>query len=257
MATEFSIRGGFFHKIRGVLDTPAGEGPFPTVVICHGFTGHKQQDIYISLTDALTSFGFATVRFDFTTAIDAGIANFHVRSELRDLQAVFDKLEDWAVVDPSRAGLVGHSYGATIALLFAGAVHTPRALACLSPKLWIGERGDQTNAAWLTEAARKGYFEHATSDGRRFRVNGSFLRENFRHYDRLKRALLSVTAPTLIVYGDDAQNTDDVEGQTIFQTLRCRKRVHVVRGGDHAYRKPRRAQSLVGRQVARWFAATL
>lgn len=118
--------------LHGTLTIPAGEGPFPALVLVTGSgTQNRDEEVFghkpfLVLADYLTRHGVAVFRYD-----DRGYgASPEERERLRgtttldlteDALGAFDRLCDHAAVDPSRIGIGGHSEGGTIALLAAAA----------------------------------------------------------------------------------------------------------------------------------------
>ncbi|MFW6313322.1 MAG: alpha/beta hydrolase family protein, partial [Spirochaetota bacterium] len=115
--------------LAGTITRPGGEGPFPAVVLISG-SGQQNRDEEVFghrpfhvLADALTRSGIAVLRYD-----DRGVgesdgaetlADMTTRDSAGDAAAALAFLEDRAYVDPRRAGLIGHSEGALIALMIA------------------------------------------------------------------------------------------------------------------------------------------
>ena len=79
-------------------------------------------------------FGESTKKADGST-VSAGRMNTDVQSMLGDVAAAFDHLAKNKMVDPKRIGIVGASYGSSLALIFAAARPEVAALALLSPGL--------------------------------------------------------------------------------------------------------------------------
>lgn len=121
--------------LHGTLTLPAGEGPFPALVLVTGSGtqnrdeecfGHKP---FLLLADCLTRRGVAVLRYD-----DRGYgASAEELSRLRgsttldlaeDALGAFDCLRSHAAIDPERIGIGGHSEGGTIA--FIAAAREPR-----------------------------------------------------------------------------------------------------------------------------------
>ena len=111
--------------LRGVLEKHV-QGPAPLVLMLHGFGGRMDAfpgGWFQEWSDALTSAGFATLRFDF---------NGHGNSQgaFRDM-TVFSEIEDAAAFlqyamqlpDVTGISLLGHSQGGVVAGMLAGYYH--------------------------------------------------------------------------------------------------------------------------------------
>lgn len=115
-------------RLAGTLTLPAGEGPFPAVLLITGsgaqdrdetVFGHKP---FLVLADALSRRGVAVLRVD-----DRGVGgssgpmqDVTTADFAGDVAAAAAWLALHPHIDPARIGLIGHSEGGTIAPLVAG-----------------------------------------------------------------------------------------------------------------------------------------
>jgi dienelactone hydrolase len=112
------------HYIPGVLTMPAGKGPFPVVVMLHGYGSNKDEagGGYKLFAPQLAGNGIASVRIDFlgcgeSTADHAGFdLNVGVAEALKAAAWLAARPE----IDAERVGVMGWSKGGAIALLAAG-----------------------------------------------------------------------------------------------------------------------------------------
>lgn len=114
--------------VGGTLTHPAGDGPFPAVVLISGsgpqnrdeeIAGHRP---FLLLADTLTRAGYAVLRTD-DRGVGATGGNLN-QSGYHDLTgdvvAGMDYLRGRPDIDPARIGLLGHSEGGYLAPLVAG-----------------------------------------------------------------------------------------------------------------------------------------
>lgn len=106
----------------GTLTLPAGEGPFPVVVMVHG-SGPNDRDETISavktfrdLAQGLASQGIASLRYDKRTFVHsqkfAVITNFTVQQEtVEDALAAVEWVSQDERIDPGQIYVLGHSQG--------------------------------------------------------------------------------------------------------------------------------------------------
>jgi dienelactone hydrolase len=99
---------------------PAGEGPFPAVVLapgCGGFHDEYSPPVFDKYRKLLLDDGFAVINVDFTKAHDipacASANGFLISSEdyARDILAALTDLAKDSSIDPSRIHVIGWSFG--------------------------------------------------------------------------------------------------------------------------------------------------
>jgi len=137
------------EKLPGVLHLPAGPGPFPAVVLLHGFPGNERN---FDLAQALRRAGYAALVFhyrgswgaagtwswqhvlqDAATVVTQLRANATAAGKAR-VDAPGDVARVWveARIDPARIAVVGHSVGGFAALHTAAADPAVGAVASLA-----------------------------------------------------------------------------------------------------------------------------
>lgn len=119
-----------------------------------------------------------------------------------------------AVLDAAAPGpmiLVGHSDGASIALLFAGAERPPRrvrGVIAMAPHLFVEDVSVTSIAAildaWNTTDLRERMTKHhgANVDGAFLGWNGAWLSPEFRAWN-IEREVARVAVPILVIQGED------------------------------------------------------
>ena len=97
-------------EINGVVYSPTGAGPHPTIVICHGLPGNEKN---LDLAQALRRAGWNAVTFNYRGSWGSP-GNFRFAQNLEDANAVLAYLRTNAStlgVDTGRIVLAGHSMG--------------------------------------------------------------------------------------------------------------------------------------------------
>lgn len=110
-------------KIYGNLYLPAGDGPFPTVIIAHGFGGNLSNSEPYAKHFAEN--GIAAVTFDFIGGgrgikSDGDMTEMSVLTEAEDMNIVFDNISALEETDSSNIFLMGGSQGGFVASYVAG-----------------------------------------------------------------------------------------------------------------------------------------
>lgn len=114
-------------RLAGTLTVPAGEGPFPAVVMISDQDTHTRDALYGdfalfgSLADYLTRRGVAVLRLDDRGVGKSGGDSTKATTEdrMRDAQAALAFLRTRPLLDIAHIGLVGHGEGGNVALLAA------------------------------------------------------------------------------------------------------------------------------------------
>src|ERR1022692_2358410 len=106
--------------INGLICSPPGAGPHPTLVICHGLPGNEKN---LDLAQAVRRAGWNAITFNYRGSWGSP-GNFRFAQNLEDAPAVLAFLRDPVNaaklgIDPRRIVLAGHSMGGWVAALTA------------------------------------------------------------------------------------------------------------------------------------------
>jgi len=116
--------------INGVLYTPSGAGPHPTLVICHGLPGNEKN---LDLAQAVRRAGWNAVTFNYRGSWGSP-GNFRFAQNIEDAAAVlaFLRAPDNAArlgIDTHRIAIAGHSMGGWVTVNTAA--HDPALLGAI------------------------------------------------------------------------------------------------------------------------------
>lgn len=108
--------------IRGILLVPDGDGPFPAVVVSHGFGGTCRDNL--DHAAAFASRGYLVCCIDFRggspwSSSGGDMRDMSVLTEAEDLEAVLDDIRGRPDVDPGRVFLFGESQGGFVSAYVA------------------------------------------------------------------------------------------------------------------------------------------
>jgi uncharacterized protein len=161
-------------QLEGKRSLPAGDGPFPAVVVCHphpSFGGSMDNNVVLAICEELFEKSMMTLRFNFR-GVGQSEGHFgHGAGEQEDVAAALSYLAAHKKADPLRIGFAGYSAGAVFGLPAAVKDERVRAMAAVSlplgmmdlkalkgstkPKLFVlGSRDDYTTEAELTRFCR-------------------------------------------------------------------------------------------------------
>jgi pimeloyl-ACP methyl ester carboxylesterase len=113
-------------SINGIIYTPSGPGPHPTLVICHGLPGNEKN---LDLAQAVRRAGWNAVTFNYRGSWGSP-GNFRFAQNLEDAAAVLAYLRDPANatrlgIDTKRIALAGHSMGGWVTVMTASHDNAP------------------------------------------------------------------------------------------------------------------------------------
>jgi dipeptidyl aminopeptidase/acylaminoacyl peptidase len=143
-------------RISGCLNLPpqpTAGGKQAAMVVLHGFGSNKNGGISKIAAKLFADMGYVTLRFDMRGCGDSEGARGRVmcNEQVQDTQAAISYLQSLPQVDPNRIGVMGHSFGAAVAIYTAGV--DSRVAACISTGGWgDGEKKfrkqHESDAAW-------------------------------------------------------------------------------------------------------------
>ena len=126
---------GDHGKLSAILQTPDDKSPYPLVIICHGFTGNKNENLLTTLADKLETAGIASIRFDFNGhgESEGNFQDMTVLNEISDAIKVYNYTANLPQV--TSISFAGHSQGGVVASMAAGQLGTSKvkALALMAP----------------------------------------------------------------------------------------------------------------------------
>ena len=127
-------------RLAGTLTLPAGQSPFPAVVLLSDGGTHDRNgtvgnfSLLGQLADYLTQHGIAVLRFDDRgIGKSGGTAPATMPEQMSDAQAALRYLRTRSEINPDRLGLVGHGEGGNTALLAAAQLVPPAFVVGLAP----------------------------------------------------------------------------------------------------------------------------
>ena len=153
-------------SIEGVLYTPNGEGPFPTVILTHGFTGNYTY-ITGNIAKELAKAGFAAYAFNLRNPDDC--------------------------VDPEQIFLLGESQGGFVSAYVAARREDIQALVLYYPAFVLQDDAKERNPGWDEPG-------HVFQDDPSFGVSAIYARDalSFDIYE----VIANYHRDVLIVHGD-------------------------------------------------------
>jgi len=224
-------------KLASIIHYPDRKKQYPAIIILHGFIGYKEEEHLERLAKTLEQNGFAAIRFDVSGSGESeGVfeKDYLMSNYLKDIKSVYDYLRTLKFVDKDKIGVVGHSMGGLLSIIFASM--QPEVKVCVS----ISSPTMIINADWVKAAVGQweqvGYFLSRTSrNDDVIKVPFSFIVDS--HKFSALDYVPKLHCPFLIVIGlaDDVVSPEDT--RKIFEAANEPKELVEISEAGHDYKK--------------------
>jgi len=224
-------------KLASIIRYPGKDRQCPAVMILHGFMGYKEEAHFEELEEILVKNGFAVIRFDASGSGDSEGSfekDYSMSNFLKDINSVYNYLQKLEFVNKDKIGIVGHSMGGLLSIIFAS-LH-PEIYACVaisSPVIltetdWIKgtiERWEELG--WL--------YKKISRKDSNVRIPFSFITDANK-FDALSY-IKKLRCPFLTVLGlsDDVVSPGD--SRRIFQAANGPRELIEIEGMNHDYKQ--------------------
>ncbi len=258
--------------LAGALFLPASFQPAPSLIVCHGAGDFKEN--YFELCEFLAEKGIASLALDMHGHGASGGERFHVNINqwVADVQAAIKFLAGHPQIDPDKIGAFGLSSGGT-AILEAAVIEPklkvlvaldatvrnslPLPMSCfLQFLVFLGKSKKLLTKSELRLPLAKMGEMHLASDpevNKKVVTNPKFL-EAFMSFplpgaaqaffvDTIQR-IPSISAPTLVIWGEDDQLDPPETARRLFAALTCKKRLQIISGNGHVGHLDRHKQKV-------------
>ena len=215
--------------LRGVVRTPEGKGPFPTVIFYHGFcVDHVgMMRLHELFARKCVENGYACVRFDFygVGESDGDFEQMRYSDEVKEAIAIYEWTEKQPFCDKENIFLSGHSLGGAIASNVAPKVN-PRAVI-----LWAPGNTAYYDISNRTHAIPGHYQEKYDVGG--LYVAGEFLKE-IRAIDIVREAE-GYKGNVLLVHGECDEKVPIASVGPYLDMYGRQVEFHVIAGSNHQF----------------------
>jgi uncharacterized protein len=232
--TLHSFHDSHGHRVSSILTTP-DSGTERIAVLCHGFLSSKTSSTNNTLTRMLIERGIATFRFDFFGQGDSSGPFEEITTTLAVGQtlAALDLVKQQGY---RRIGLMGSSFGGLVSILTAA----QRAdLACLALKCPVVDFAEELRLAFGQEELARwkatDTIPNIMGGSERIALRHAFYEDCLRRiaYDPAR----SITAPTVIVQGDQDEHVPLHQSRRLYDALQVEKHLELLPGADHQFTK--------------------
>ncbi|HHV78073.1 MAG TPA: alpha/beta fold hydrolase [Firmicutes bacterium] len=234
-AVQFESRG---KRVHGVIHLPEGAGPYPCVIICHGFTGDHigANRMFVRFSREACSQGLAVLRFDFVGSGDSEgdfDRDTHLTGWIQDLGAALNFVCRQPEIDATRIGLLGLSFGGSTVICAPETGLKGRAVVIWSGVVHLRDSfrdtilgGDKWDLLLQGKSIKNFY-------NKGFALAPSFV-EDLLKYDVLREASRLRKTPILIIHGTKDAVVPSDHAKELFETLPGPKRIEFI-GDDHVF----------------------
>ena len=183
------------YELHAFMELPANQNPNYYAIFAHCFTCSSNFGAVKNVSRALTSYGFAVVRFDFTGLgrSEGAFAESHFSANVNDLIAVHNHITKHYKA-PSL--LVGHSLGGAAVLVAASKLDSIKAVATIGAPATV-DHVTHLFSHKIEEVNKKGEIE-VNIGGRPFNINQEFI-EDFSKTN-LPKVTKELRKPLLILH---------------------------------------------------------
>lgn len=222
-------------RLAAELYLPAGSGPHPGLILCHGIPAKRVPDPndrgYPLLAEKFSSEGFAVLIFNFRGSGESE-GNLDLFAWTRDLNTSMDYLYWRSEVIKSRISVMGFSGGAAVSLYCAA--HDNRfasVVICACPYRFFNISEFSSAEQFLRQCREVGTvrdadFPSSIEDW----ISGFEKISPLDHVDKI------APRPFLIIHGDQDETVPPVHAQMLYEKAREPKDLAIIKGGDHRLR---------------------
>ncbi|MCK4550750.1 MAG: alpha/beta fold hydrolase [Candidatus Aenigmarchaeota archaeon] len=232
----------------GMLHMPESGKSEKTVIICHGFGGTKTQKMFVETARALVVQNFCVLRFDFTGHGDSQGAykDYSIKNEIGDLECAVKFLETFETINTENIGLMGHSLGAAISVMYAKENKYVKSLVLLAPALNLRE----LMLLWYTKRQIYDLKFKGQIDIEEHTITKEFFDEA--HETDLTCDLKELVRPTLMIHGKEDE-TIPVEYTTAFLKEESETfKIEILENVEHKF-KDLKSRETIKNKTVEWF----
>lgn len=234
MEERFSFLDPRGHRVASILTRPSGDTDM-VAVLCHGFLSSKTSSTNNALTRILTSHGIATFRFDFfgQAESEGPFDQITITLAVEQATAAIDLMRQKGFL---HIGLMGSSFGGLVSILTAAQRTDLDCLALKCPVVDFAEElrlefGDDGIAQWKATNT----IPDILGGSDRVKLHYAFYEDCLRRiaYEPAR----SITAPTVIVQGDQDEQVPLHQSRRLYEALEVKKHLEMLPGADHQFTK--------------------
>jgi len=248
MQKQISFKNSKGQRLAGVLHIPQGRGPFPAVIVQHGFIGSHNNFLIKSIASALGKSGFIALRFSLSGHKPSGgtYKEVVVGQHLKDIAKAIDFLRKIPQVNKARIGIFGYSLGALLALFSASAYTklVSSIVALSSPYNFKKVISSYSREKAISERGKDYWVIRGFKTSKRF-FGDSWCKKK-------AELIKEVHCPSLIIHGDKDTRVLFQDARLIFNLIDGPKELKIIKGAGHSFKNQNQAKQIVALTTS-WF----
>lgn len=217
-------------RLAGTLHLPDRKDNAPLVILCHGWTGHKNcYREFVDISRDLCKEGFAVYRFDFRGSGES-TREFQEQTHttmLEDLKTAVSEFEQHEDIS-DKIFLIGHSQGGFISKLYA-AENNDRIEGLVS---WMGRAYDYEN--WCAERYIKEFEKRGYVYAFGQKITDEYYEDSKKY--SIEVAFEQLEIPVLLIYGTKDYTVPLSEGERAEENIEDAN-LEVIDGLNHDFNK--------------------
>ncbi|MFQ5621737.1 MAG: alpha/beta hydrolase family protein, partial [Candidatus Nanoarchaeia archaeon] len=237
------------QKLGGYLYIPDGKGPFPTVIICHGLSTSKEAHNVTQVAPLLVPNGFLVFAFDFHGhgESEGEFEDVTITQGIDDLNCAIEYIIEQPLVDISRIGLFGASFGGIISIYITARDKRIKVLSLRAPL--IDYKKSLENRKEIFDSWKeKGYRIYESWSGPK-KLNYSYALDAMKYNELVDAEKIKV--PTLMVVGTEDSIVVPELAEKFHQALVCEKKMIWLKGEKHNWSAEAKKKGF--NEIANWF----
>jgi uncharacterized protein len=256
MEEKIFIQNSKLQKLAAIINKPQEEGPFPVVLLLHGFTGYKEEKHLESLAQLLAANNIVAIRFDasgFGESEGTVETDYRVSNYLSDIESVYGHLCKQSFVDSSRIGIDGHSLGGMLAVIFAAKHPELKAVCAVSA---VSTHFTEYRAAEKFKGWKEtGYREQISSRMGKIKIPYAFI-EDANQYNAIEYAS-KLRSPLLVIVGGKDTAVPASETKEIYDYAPEPKELLEFAEMDHHYKKHPELLQQINQKILQFYITNL
>ncbi|MDZ7798204.1 MAG: alpha/beta fold hydrolase [Patescibacteria group bacterium] len=222
----------------------------PTVIYCHGFTGHKEEHWYPRFFSLFPKKDYQLVAFDMYAhgQSQEKFIDFTLSKALSDYKRVYNYVANQGV---KRIAIAGHSLGGAASILVANDwdIHCLILLSPVTDRFYF-ERNLLNTKKKKKFLNKMSFFKYTDSVGLVFKVGDKFFKDFLKH--RIRRKAARIKKPILLIHAEKDNSVPLKEGKELNKTFDFDiTDFKIIKGADHGF-KAAKYHNQVIKHFFRW-----